>query len=62
MTVIFSNPSISFISIESYVPELPDEVAIVLDNTAFIGHPDTIDSVNISTGMFKYYSAYGKIL
>ena len=48
--------------LQGYVPELPGEVQIVLNNLAFIGHPDTVDSVNTTTDVFQYFSAYGSII
>ena len=45
-----------------YEPSLPIGIPLVLTNTAFIGHPDTVDSINTATDVFKYYSVYGTIL
>ena len=48
--------------VQTYTPTLPAETLLILNNIAFIGYPDIIDSVNVSDGAFKYFSQYGGII
>ena len=48
--------------VQPYIPALPELNQLILDNTALIGHPDEITSINSDTEMFQYYSIFGALI